>query len=176
MARPIGLSCLEMFRNKLLFSGLQIPCDLNQYNINNPGMKTGGFNQSPNFCEQISFSKRFEIYVLTDLPETIVEDEIKISFKSNYELTPYIYKLFGQNIAYVIFTKTTDLETFLKKINFDQNINYNEKIIATVPLINYTKNCNLMTYDKYISSLTVNNDKISTIIEEINKIETGPTK
>jgi hypothetical protein len=171
-------SCLQIFKNKLLFSGLQVPCDLN---INN-----NNFNTTTNNLN--THTPRFEIFVLSDLPEIISVEEIKNSFNLAFNLTPQVYKLFGQNFAYAIFTSNIQKEKFSNHIkNFQsettdrrgkgEKIDINENsikeeqqdILIHLPLQGYNKNSIVLSFEKFTKSLKFSTEEnINKIINEIS--------
>lgn len=181
-------SCLQIFKNKLLFSGLQTPCDLN--------IKKSNLNLTENNRDQnnslSNHPSRFEIFVLSDLPEIISVEEIKISFSIAFNIIPQVYKLFGQNFAYAIFTSKSQKEKFCNHIqNFQsqteekkrhgsgkgEKIDINENsstdnqqdILIPLPLQGYNKNSVIVSFEKFSRSLKFSTEQnIDKIISEIN--------
>jgi len=140
---------LEMFKNKMLFSGLQFFCDFNRKKLN----------------ENISgMSQRFEIFVLLDLPELITADELKNNFKISFGMNPIIYKLFGQNMAYVIFTKTWEREEFIKMKKEGED----SFILAKLYLHEYKKDSPIVSYSKYVKTIKSDLD-LDKIFKEFEK-------
>jgi hypothetical protein len=128
----IDLNYLQIFKNKMLFSNLQIVCDLD-----------------PNNYEE--GNRRFEIFVITELPTIISVKEIIEAFKETYGITPIIQKLFAQNIAYIIIPNSKDLEEFTKKCEMGT-----EKVLSSFIVKNYEKSVNIISYDKYLKILRDN--------------------
>jgi hypothetical protein len=146
--------CLEIFKNKLLFSGLQIACDLN-INTTTTTTNTNSNKKS---------HQRFEIYVLTSLPELITPDELKNCFKGIYGFYPHVYKLFGQNIAYFIFTKSWEEAEFLKRVH--QN-DIGTGVLTILPIDQYKTNSPVISYTKFKSTL----ESDSSIEKILNEME-----
>jgi hypothetical protein len=124
-----GIECkyIELFRNKMMFSNLQIVCDLDPKNYNE------------------NLVKRYDIYVITELPDVISVGDIVESFNCKYGLKPVVNKLFGQNVAYAIITNSNEME-MLKNVVENSEIDCFE-------IEKYNKKVNVMSYRKYITIL-----------------------
>jgi hypothetical protein len=124
---------LQIFRNKMLFSNLQIVCDLDPKNYEESNIK------------------RFDIFVITELPSVISVKEIADAFKEKYGVSAIIQKLFAQNIAYAILPNSKDLEEFRKQISKNQ-----DRVLDSFEISQYDKSVNVIAYTKYLKILRDN--------------------
>jgi len=118
-----NMHLFSIFQNKLMLSNLQ------QYlELDNP----------------LPVSKRFEIYVVVNLPELISNTDIISSFYNQFNASPIIYKLFNQNVAYIIFTNSDDEQRFVKLLNTDY-LEFN--------LINFSTKAKIVKNQTYLNLL-----------------------
>jgi hypothetical protein len=118
-----NLHFFSIFQNKLMLSNLQ------QYlELDNP----------------LPVSKRFEIYVIVNLPELISNTELISSFYNQFNASPIIYKLFNQNVAYIIFTNSDDEQRFLKLLNTEY---------LDFSLINFSTKAKIVKNETYLNLL-----------------------
>ncbi len=147
-------NCMAIFKNKLLFSNMQFSCDLN----NNSNNNSNSNSSNENFKDNLSL----EIFVLTDLPEIITNDEIKNSFNIHYNVKPQVNKLFGMNIAYAVFTSTEQKEEFMRRVSeFSEYHNLTGDVIGLLPLEGYKTSGYLVRYSKYLDMVrNVKNEEV----------------
>ena len=88
--------------------------------------------------------KRFEIYVIVNLPELISIDDLIKSFNIQFNSNPILYRLFNQNVAYVIFTNSEEEKRFLSLLKNDG---------IEFKLINFSTKAKITTNESYIKLL-----------------------
>ena len=113
----------SIFKNKLMLSNLQQYLELDN---------------------TVQSLKRFEIYVIVNLPELISIDDLIKSFNIQFNSNPILYRLFNQNVAYVIFTNSEEEKRFLSLLKNDG---------IEFKLINFSTKAKITTNESYIKLL-----------------------